>query len=551
MANYGAKIFNSSISGLAAQQAVIAATANNIANVSTPGYSRRVVDLQTRVIANNSAEMSVGDGVDVGGLNRMVDTYLERILKGATTDSANYETQSALLSRLEPLFSLDTSAQTIGNTLNAFFTAVNDLTVNPSSVELRANVITKAEDLVSTLQSTYNSIASLQTECDQRVSTEVESINTLTSQIAALNGQITSREGGTGVIAADERDRREQLMNQLAEKVGFSSTELADGSVTISLPNGFTLVSGSSNKELEVTHKNPSDPVTGTVPSSLSGNALGYVVFNYGSDASPAYLDLTEGIMNGGGELGAVLTVRGYADPANTSPFEATGPLVDMATRVEAISRSLLQNVNMTYLGRDIGAGPPAAYVPSSRDLNGDPPSSPYGLFDFNFGGVKDVNGNGKPDDLDLVGLKLPNYTSLLQLKTTDPRKLCAADAISDGAGGYTSAPGDATIMQNIAAMQKASITFSNVGGFSLTGTFDEAYNESVIRVGSYASTAKGASSTAEKYLQTVQAQRDEVSAVSLDEEFTNLIRYQKAYSASARLVKVADQLLDQLVSLI
>jgi len=546
MPNYSAKILNSSISGLSAQQAVIAATANNIANVSTPGYSRRIVNLETRNVNSGSSELNVGDGVNVAGITRMVNAYLERTLKETLSSEAGYEIQSEALNRIQTLFSLDGETQTIGGAMTQFFTAVNDLAVDPSSIELRANVIQRAEDLVSIIQTTYNTIAKVQTECDQRVGIEVDEVNSITAQIASLNATITAREGGSGQVAADERDNREALLNKLAEKIGFNSIELPDGSVTVTLSNGFALVSGSVSRNLSFTH----DPSfsSGTLPQSLDGGVLGYVVYDYDPGAGNAHVDLTEGIMNNGGVLGGLLTVRGYADPSNTSPFQATGPLVEIAQRVEAVTRTLLTSVNKSYLGpSDEDTTTPAFFNPSSGDLDGNSPDI-YGLFDIDYTGVKDVNGNGLPDDLGLMTAQ--NYSSILKLNFTDPRRLAAAIDTNAASGSKSFAPGDGRNMQNLADLQNQDLTFA-AGSFSLTGTFGEAYNEAVVKVGGLTASAQGNYDNADKYLQTVRGQRDEVSAVSLDEEFSNLIKYQRAYQASARLIRIADQLLEQLVSLI
>lgn len=548
MTNYGAKILNASISGLAAQQAVIAATSNNIANVNTPGYSRRVVNLQTNIISGSSAGVNVGDGVDVQGITRMTDMYLERLLKGTISDKSSYGVQSDILKRLDSLFSLDSNQQTIGTSLTSFFTAANDLAANPANIELRSNLIERATDLVNSIKSTFSSIAQLQTEVDQRLSTEVDGINSLTAQIAKLNGAISAQEGGSGKVAADERDRRNQLMNQLAEKVGISSVELPDGSVTVTLNGGFTLVSGNASRSLEV--KQSPSFTTPPLPESLDGRILSYVVYNYSSGGGQADIDLSQKLASGGGTVGGLLSVRGYADPSNTSPFQATGPLVEVASRIEALTRSLLQNINRTYLGpSDENSTTPGYFDPSSGDLDGNPPSV-YGLFDFNYTGTKDVNSNGLPDDLDILSPSVGNFSSLLQLTTTDPRKICAALDNDSADNSKSFVKGDGRNIQAIADLNTAQYTFS-AGSFSLTGTFDDLYNEAVVKVGGIVGSANTNLQTATSHNEAAQSQRDQVSAVSLDEEFSHLIQYQRAFQANGRLIKVADELLQQIVNLI
>ena len=554
MTNYSSKIFQSSVSGIAAQQAVIAASANNIANVNTPGYTRRVVNLQTRGINDGGTSVNVGDGVDVTGVTRVVNSYLEKLLKTSTSDASNYEVQNEYMSQLEGLFPVDGSRATIGTSMTDFFSAVNDLTQDPSSIELRANVVEKAGDLVSTIKTTYNSIADLQTQADQRAENEIGTINNLSSQIAKLNGLITTKEASSGGVAADDRDQREQLMNELAEKIGFNSIELADGTVSLTLDGGYPLVSGSNSYDLGFT-RTPSF-TSQNIPKSLSGGTLGYVTYSFASGSGSGEIDITQTIMSGGGELGGLLTVRGYAEPGNTSPFQTTGPLVDIASRVEAVTRSLLTDINQTYLGPNEDATNPV-YQSSARDIRTDAlhpygyAPDVYGLFDFDYSGVKDVNGNGQPDDLNALSpATISDFSSRLELTFTDPRRFAAAWRLDTSTGDVIYGTGNGKNAEALAAMSTSQISFA-AGNYSLTATYDQEYNESVIQAGNYASSASANMTTAKSQLSATQSKRDEVSGVSLDEEFTNLIRYQKAFQASARLIKVADQMLEQIVSML
>ncbi|MBX7144132.1 MAG: flagellar hook-associated protein FlgK [Oligoflexia bacterium] len=544
MTNFGAKILNNAVGALAAQQAVIATASNNIANVHTPGYARRTIDLQTRVSRNSGSLVDVGNGVEIGKLVRATDQYLEAAARGAGSDKGLYSVQKDFLSRLNQLFDLTGDNPTVGTNLSSFFAAVDDLAADPASIPLRTNFIQKANDLVTSIKTTYDTIANLQAEADQRLGTEIETINSFTGQIATLNGAITSAERA-GRVAADERDQRDQLLQKLAEKVSFSSIEGADGALTISLTNGFALVSGTTHRDLETT----TSPTfaSGPVPPSLKGAALSYIVYDYDSTAGASHIDLTQALKNGGGTVAGLLALRGYNDPTNTSAFDADGTLVQVASRVEALARELLTTVNQTYLGADRDSGT-AVHDPSSGDLNGNTPSV-YGLFDFTFVGTKDADGNGLPDDLSALGID--NFASRLSVAFSDPRRVAAA--LDSGAGAPAAAvfaPGDGRNMLAISALQDSNHTFG-VGSYSFSGTFDEEWSETVGYVGVQSNAVEVQSSVAEDKYTSALNSRDEVAGVSLDEEFTTLIKFQKTYQAAAKLIKVADQLLDQIVSII
>lgn len=547
MANYGAKILNNAVSSLLAQQGIIANTSNNIANVNTEGYSRRVLNLETRT-GRGGGQLSIGNGVDIGSLTRVADNYIETQLQKATADSKSGETVNQFLSRVDPLFDLSGEQTTIGSALTGFFTAVEDVAANPSSIELRATFIERATDLTDSIRNTYNSLAQLQDEAGQRLTTEVASVNSLTSQIAELNARIAGIEG-PGNLAADERDRRDLLVKQLSEKLSFTTLESSDGQISVNLANGFALVSGPNNRELSVT-SNPSF-AAGTLPQSLSGGVLSYVVYDYSNGAGTAHTDFTQSLMNQDGTIGGLLKVRGYVDPALTqpSPFQANGHLVEIAQRVEAIATTLLTVVNQTYLGPIDSDPVTVGFQPSSGDLDGNQPGV-YGLFDFEFAGVKDTDGSGIPDDIG-THAGIGNYSSRITFGITDPRAIAAAyDDVNVSPAVQVFAPGDGRNMQALADLRTSAQTF-NAGSFSLTGTFEDAYTEAVVTVSNKRSRAELNFSVAQSKLLSAEGQRDALSSVSLDEEFTSLIRFQKAFQAAARLVKTAEALMDEIVNLV
>lgn len=555
MTNFGARILNNAVSSLRAQQALIANTGNNIANVDTPGYTRRTLQLKT-ADGSREAGLSLGNGVRLGNVERMADSFLQKLVFDTSAEKSSNQMQNDFLSRIEKIFSLTGDRNTIGSTINEFFGAVNDLTANPSSIELRTNVIERANEMVETIKQTYNYLAGLQKEADQRISTELQTVNALTSSIAQLNLAISQAEAGdTGGVAADERDQRDQLMAELADKVSYSSVEMADGTVTISLSNGFALVNGTNSRALEVT--NSPSFASGNLPPSLNGETLSYVVYNGGGSND---IDLTKVLQGGDGTIGGYLKLRGYADPTNTSAFQANGTIVEVAAIVEAIARSLLTDFNQQYLGPDRDTSTDY-HDPSSGDLDGNTPDV-FGLFDFEYSDQKDWGNELTPDvpdglpktsDLDylLQQGEVKNFASILKLNFSDPRRLAAARDSS--APPHTPAifgSGDGRNMQKMAEMQGKSLQFL-AGSYSLTSTIEEAYNQTVGYVGNLKAASDVATQVSSDNYTTASDKRDQVSAVSLDEEFTDLISYQKAYQASAKMIRIAQDLMQEVIQLI
>jgi flagellar hook-associated protein 1 FlgK len=164
---------------------------------------------------------------------------------------------------------------------------------------------------------------------------------------------------------------------------------------------------------------------------------------------------------------------------------------------------------------------------------------------------VKD-DGDGIPEYSDLTNpaLGIDNFSSILKFGVTDPAAFAAARDVDPAVATTLFQPGDGQNAQAVARMRSNSLNFS-VGSFSFKGTFDELYNATVTFVGNAKNSAEINARVAEQNFNAASNRRDEVSAVSLDEEFSNLIKYQKAFQASARMIKTAGDLLDQIVSLI
>jgi flagellar hook-associated protein 1 FlgK len=553
MTNFGAKIINNAISGLQAQQAQIANLSNNIANVNTPGYSRRVVELENRASPVGGSGITIGDGVNVASVLRVADSFLDAAVRTSMGEKAAAEMSNEFLSRVEKLFTLSDTSNSIGDNLTKFYSSFNDLAANPGSIELRTNVIEAARNLTSAISSTYNALANIQKEADSRVEAEVNTINSITTKIAALNEQIRSREGANGSgTAADERDQREVLLQELSGKISFEQVEVADGSVTLSLSNGFTIVSAGISRQLSVTD-NPSF-AGATIAPSLSGGVLKYVVFDYNSGAGTSHINLTSEIAQGQGSLAALLDIRGVSAPSDTTAFQALGTIPDIARRIESISRTLLTEFNTVYLGPDRDAA--ANYQASSGDLNGNVPAT-FGIFDFTFGGAKDVDGDGQPEIADLDALiaagSVDNFSSILTVAFSDPRRVAAGRDVGTGSpAANVFSPGDNQNALAMAALQNRVISSMSLGPLTATNiTVADFYNQTVGQVGNLKVAAEMTKNVSTQNLISAQNRRDSMSAVSLDEEYSNLTIYQQAYQASARMIRVADSIFQEVLGFI
>jgi flagellar hook-associated protein 1 FlgK len=489
--------------------------------------------------------LRIGSGVQLGNVQRITNKFLEGSLRTASSQQGEALIKNDYLARIENVFNLSGPQMTVGTAMNDFFSSINEVGVDPSNLDLRLNVLQRGQDLVTVINNTFQEIAAAQDELNYQVGQQVSIINSLTDEIAGLNSIVAQREA-VGVSAIDERDQRDVLLNKLSEKISFELLETPNGAINLYLDNGFPIVHQSTSRPLEVT-TTPSF-AAGTLPPSLSGGVLSYVVYNFGSESAPSHLDLTSVIKNGEGALGGVLELRGTTDTSSTSAYEADGDLVRMAARVEAVAKTLLTEVNQVYRGNDEDTTTPG-FEPSSADLNGNPPGV-FGLFDFDFSGVKDADGDGLATIADLTASGIDSFSSILRMGFSTPDEFAAGRDVdpTEGSTAFVGGNGDNAVA--LADLRTQSFAFDLVQG-SFNGTFDELYNSSVSIVGSIKAAAQNEYQVAEANLLSAQTKRDEFSSVSLDEEFANVIKYQKAFQASARMIRTASEIIDTIVSLI
>ena len=128
------------ISGLTTAQSVLTTTSLNIANVNTPNYSRRVVQLESQVAGANAA------GVRVAEIRRVVDEFLEKELRAATSDAERYEAMSSLHERLQTLLGRPDENLTFTGKLDTVFDTLAELPLEPDSAVRRFGLVQDLQD---------------------------------------------------------------------------------------------------------------------------------------------------------------------------------------------------------------------------------------------------------------------------------------------------------------------------------------------------------------------------------------------------------------------
>jgi len=228
-------VLSNATSGLQAAQAALNAVSDNIANVNTPGYVRKTVVQQEQVVDG------AGAGVQVTGVQRVTNQYLQTASMNAGSDASQFSIYSQFLDNAQTLFGNPTASDYFFNQPNEiaanFASAAND----PTSSVLRGQAITSVNDFLTDAGSINGQISALSSSVDSQANNDVTQVNGLLTQIASLNNDIT-RATVSGGDATGSQNQQAQLVTQLASLMNVNVSATTQGGVTIRSTEGIQLV---------------------------------------------------------------------------------------------------------------------------------------------------------------------------------------------------------------------------------------------------------------------------------------------------------------------
>ncbi|MFN3515150.1 MAG: flagellar hook-associated protein FlgK [Phenylobacterium sp.] len=221
-------------SGLTAAQIALRTTSDNIANVNTPGYVRKVVDQAQLMVGG------VGMGVEVSGVKRVSDQYLQLATLSSTSDARRWSAVSQYLDNAQGLFGNPSTDNFFFKRLDDIFAAFAAAADDPSSSLLRGQALSNIEDFLSEASRIDTQLASLGGTVDAQISAGVERVNQLLDQINRLNVDI-SRAKVSNADASGAENIQSQLIDELATLININVTGKSTGGVTIRSTEGVLL----------------------------------------------------------------------------------------------------------------------------------------------------------------------------------------------------------------------------------------------------------------------------------------------------------------------
>ncbi len=435
-------LFTSGISGMNAAQMGMVTTEHNIANASTPGYTRQEVMLGSRVPEPVGSSF-LGQGVDVVGVRRIYDQFLNTQVLQEQSQASYLSTYYSTLQQIDNMIA--DPAAGASPAIQEFFSALNGVANAPESVPARQTLLGSAQFVANRFQAIDQRLADISDSLNGQISGSVNNINAYAQQIAALNATIKRATAATtqGQQPNDLIDQRDQLISQLNKEIKVSVQQESDGTQNVFIGNGQVLVLGeramslqviqsaTDSSRVDIAYKNGNQLVP-LQQSSLQGGNLGaYLAFRDQSlePARNALGRLALGIANSvnqqnqlGQDLNGVLGGNLFNEAAPVVSFGAsnTGTANVTATITDV---SALTTSNYTLRRDASGYSMVRLSDNAVTSLSGTFPQTVDGIT------VNVVSGSMLAGD-SFVIRPFANASSNFSVLTNDPAKIAAAAPI-------------------------------------------------------------------------------------------------------------------------
>jgi len=328
--------YSTALSGLTAHQQALDVTSNNISNSSNPDYVRERT-VFTTMDGINTIPGDIGMGVQIQSIERITDTFLFNRYTSTSSNLQNLSTKEQYLNEIASYFP-DVQDQGLNKDIQDFFNAWQTFASNPNDGAVKVDLAYTTQKLTDNIKDLRGKLKDVQKSLNEEIKTRVDEINSIVKNIADLNKQITAREANGLSNANELRDKRDALEKRLKEladvkvyKTGVTSSD-AQGQETVDYAEdyaisigGYVLLDNTSYHELQ-----------------LSDN---YQNYDINIEANNGTENITNSIK--GGELGALLDVRGREFKSNTDPQD--GVIGEMLSSLDAFSQGLIRSVNSIY----------------------------------------------------------------------------------------------------------------------------------------------------------------------------------------------------------
>jgi len=488
-------VFGISVSALQAFQNAINVTSNNVANASTPGYDRETVNL-TEAIPQSNGSATIGAGVVVSGISRAFSQAAANQLNTSQSSLGQLNALQNYTNQIDNLFG--TTVGGLSTALQGFYNAFSDVANNPTSTASRQALIGQAQAVAGSFQNASGELNSLNTDVNSRIKGDVTQINSIAKAISGLNAQIVTATAQAGGQPPNELlDQRDQLVSNLSQLVGISTSTDPNGALNVFVGNGQPLVLQGQTTALttvanqfNASQLEISDSATSAVISNnITSGDLGGLLAARAQVINPALNQL--------GQVATALSQTVNSQQAQgldlsgnlgASIFSVSAPLATGSSRnTDAVSASVTVNANglgaltaNDYVLSFVGGTPKLTNASDGTSVT--PTGAGTVASPYTAAGISIVL-SGAPANGDQFLIQ-PTATAAAGLKVvlSNPSQIAAAGAIKTAtAGANTGAASisSGTVLDstNPLLLTPATITFANPpSSFSVNGGPPQAF---------------------------------------------------------------------------
>lgn len=556
-----------SANALQAAQLGLQVTSNNIANANTPGYIRQRL-AQTPSVPQRYGNLVLGLGVDIEGVVQVVDRFLQERLRTAESDVASGEMQESVYAQLEGLIG-ELGDTDLSTALTDFFASIHEILNQPESTSVRNLAVLQGRSLTEDIRRLYDGVQQVRKDVDSRVVAAADEINSLLAEIADLNEQIVTMEGGdtSASDAVGLRDRRGVALAELAKLINIRTAEQPAGDVAV-YSDGDFLVFANQWREVKLTTRTDrgltvhevrvaeTDAPVATTSGKLAGlfsardEILGGTLDDLDELARALMFEFNKLYSGGQGltghtSLAAEFAVDNTAAALNQAGLEFNPTSGVFEVHVLNTQTGLRETTEIAIDLNGVGADTSLADLAAALDaidglsatidadrrlqITSDSPAIEFS-FDDDTSGV-------------LASLGLNTFFTgshaydigISQMVRDDPAKFAASGG---GIGEDTDVAAELAnlLMRPLDSQAGRSLAFI--------------YDEMTSGIAQGAADTRSATEGFRTFARTLEAQHLGISGVNLDEEAVRMITYQRAFQASARVIQTISEMLDILVNL-
>ena len=540
---------NVAITGLYAAQRNLDTVGHNLSNINTEGYSRQEnIQRASRAMLTYNGSGMVGTGTEVVSTVRIRDAYLDYKYWSENISLGEWEVKSTQLTELERLFNEPSRNKAGFNAImDSFFNAISDLSKNPSDLSARRVVINRGVSMAKYFNSIATHLEKLQSDLNESVKLKVDEINALASQIAQLNQKIHTFEVG-GDVANDLRDQRGVLVDKLSKIINIDVNEVVVGK----LPNG----ENNTHFVITVSGKALVDHVNAYKLEVVQRDKK----INVEEDIDRLYdvrwedgnkLEIT------GGELKGYLDMR----DGNEGLDQGNGPsprfkgipfyIRRLNEFVRKFALAFNEGIVQTAGGTDSWIKEHAGHADGYGMQKPGTTVNPTGIRFFTMTGWSNIDNKTTEltsdefiDSADTVDDIVKRYKMI-----TAKNFSVSGDLLNQQYGEYNLAASldsglgeDNSNLLNFLDMRENSHLFSE-------GTPEDYMTSLIATLGIDSQQAAQFFSSQENLTSHIDNRRVSVSGVSINEEMANLVKFQQAYNASAKMITTMAEIYDKLIN--